>query len=47
MKKLDLSLIAELAGVGMIAVGFAMFSIPLALIIVGGLLVWMTERPGQ
>lgn len=46
MKKIDKALVVELFGVGLMAVGVAIFSIPMALIVVGGLLVWLTEKAG-
>jgi hypothetical protein len=44
MKKIDFSLFTELAGVILVAVGVGMFSVPLALITVGGFLIWATEK---
>ena len=44
MKKIDWSVIAEIIGVGLVAVGLGMISIPLALVTVGGFLVWITEK---
>jgi len=44
MKKLDFALLTELAGVILVAVGVAMFSVPLAFITVGGFLIWATEK---
>jgi hypothetical protein len=44
MKKIDFSLFVELAGVILVAVGVAMFSVPLAFITVGGFLIWATEK---
>lgn len=44
MKKIDWSVITEIFGVALFAVGVAMVSIPLALIAVGGFLVWITEK---
>jgi hypothetical protein len=44
MKKIDFSLFIELAGVILVAVGVGMFSVPLALITVGGFLIWATEK---
>jgi hypothetical protein len=44
MKKVDLSLIAEVIGVSLFAVGVAMISMPAAFISVGAFLVWVTEK---
>ena len=44
MKKLDFALLTELTGVILVAIGVAMFSVPLALITVGGFLIWATEK---
>ena len=44
MKKIDWSLVAEIFGVALFAVGVAMISLPLALMAVGGFLVWATEK---
>jgi hypothetical protein len=44
MKKLDFALLTELTGVILVAIGVAMFSVPLALVTVGGFLIWATEK---
>ena len=44
MKKIDWSLLAEVLGVALFAIGVAMISLPLALMSVGGFLVWATEK---
>lgn len=44
MKKLDISLITEVVGIGLVFSGLVMFSLPLALIFVGGFLIWATEK---
>jgi hypothetical protein len=44
MKKIDFALFTELAGVFLVAIGVGMFSVPLALITVGGFLIWATEK---
>jgi len=44
LKKIDFSVVTEVAGVVFVATGLAMFSLPLALIVVGGFLVWLTEK---
>lgn len=44
MKKIDPSLVVEVAGVIMFTIGVAMMSIPFALIALGGFLVWATEK---
>lgn len=44
MKKLDISLITEILGIALVSVGVGMFSVPLALIVVGGFLIWATEK---
>lgn len=44
MKKVDWSLVAEIIGVALFAIGVAMISVPLALMAVGGFLVWATEK---
>lgn len=44
MKKIDWSVAAEIIGVGLVAFGLGMVSIPLALVTVGGFLVWITEK---
>jgi hypothetical protein len=44
MKKIDPALIVEVVGVTLFTIGVAMMSVPLALIALGGFLVWATEK---
>jgi hypothetical protein len=44
MKKIDWAIAAEVFGVALFTVGVAMISLPLALIALGGFLVWATEK---
>lgn len=44
MKKIDWAIVAEIIGVALFTAGVAMISVPLALIAVGGFLVWATEK---
>lgn len=44
MKKIDPSLVIEVIGVALVAVGIAAFSLPLAAIALGSFLVWATEK---
>jgi len=44
MKKIDLSVAVEVAGATLAASGLAMISVPLALIVSGVFLVWVTEK---
>lgn len=44
MKRIDPSLVVEVFGVVLVAVGIAAFSIPLAAIAVGSFLIWATEK---
>jgi hypothetical protein len=44
MKKFNLTLAIEVAGVACATVGIAMLSIPFALIALGGFLVWIIEK---
>jgi hypothetical protein len=44
MKKIDLSVAVEVAGATSVTVGLAMISIPLALVVLGVFLVWITEK---
>ena len=44
MKKLDIALLIEILGIGLVSIGVGMFSVPLALIVVGGFLIWATEK---
>jgi uncharacterized membrane protein len=44
MKKIDLSIAVEVVGVTLATTGLAMISVPLALIVAGVFLVWITEK---
>lgn len=44
MKKLDIALLTEILGIGLVSIGVGIFSVPLALIVVGGFLIWATEK---
>jgi len=44
MKKIDFSLLTELVGVSLVAIGLGMIFVPLSFIVVGGFLVWITEK---
>jgi hypothetical protein len=44
MKKIDFSVAVEVVGVTLAATGLAMISVPLALIVSGVFLVWITEK---
>ena len=44
MKKLNPTLLVEVAGVTCVATGLALISVPVALIAVGSFLVWITEK---
>ena len=44
MKKIDISLALEIVGATTAAAGLAMISIPVALIVSGVFLVWITEK---
>jgi hypothetical protein len=44
MKKIDVSIIVEVVGVSLATTGLAMISVPLALIVAGVFLVWVTEK---
>lgn len=44
MKKVDLSIVVEVAGASLAATGLAMVSVPLALVVSGVFLVWVTEK---
>jgi uncharacterized membrane protein len=44
MKKIDLSIVIEVVGATLAAVGLAMISVPLALVVSGVFLVWVTEK---
>jgi hypothetical protein len=44
MKKLNPTLLVEVAGVACVTTGLALLSVPVALIAVGSFLVWITEK---
>lgn len=44
MKRIDFSLIAEVTGVALATIGIGMLSLPIALIVLGSFLVWLTEK---
>jgi len=44
MKKIDLSVTVEIVGVTLVTTGLAMISVPIALIVSGSFLVWLTEK---
>ena len=44
MKKIDLSIVVEVIGATLAAVGLAIISVPLALVVSGVFLVWVTEK---
>ena len=44
MKKIDFTLITEIAGVALVSAGLALFSIPIAMIALGSFLIWITEK---
>lgn len=44
MKRIDWTIVTEVLGVGLVTTGLAMISMPLALIALGGFLVWATEK---
>lgn len=44
MKKVNPTLLVEVAGVACVATGLAILSIPAALIVVGSFLIWITEK---
>ena len=44
MKKLDIALITEIFGITLVSIGVGMFSVPLTFIVVGGFLIWATEK---
>ena len=44
MKKLNPTLLVEVAGVACVSTGLALISVPVALIAVGSFLVWITEK---
>jgi hypothetical protein len=44
MKKINPTLLVEVAGVACVTTGLALLSVPVALIAVGSFLVWITEK---
>ncbi|CAK0755144.1 hypothetical protein CCP3SC1AL1_2160004 [Gammaproteobacteria bacterium] len=44
MKKIDFSIVVEVIGVSLATTGLAMVSVPLALVVAGVFLVWVTEK---
>jgi hypothetical protein len=44
MKKIDLSVVVEVIGAISVTVGLTMVSVPLALVVLGVFLVWITEK---
>lgn len=44
LKKIDYALIIEVIGVSLVTSGLWMLSAPVALIALGGFLVWVTEK---
>jgi hypothetical protein len=44
MKKLNATLIVEVGGVACVTTGLAILSVPVALIVLGSFLVWITEK---
>jgi hypothetical protein len=44
MKKLNATLIVEVVGVACVTTGLAILSVPVALIVLGSFLVWITEK---
>lgn len=44
MKKVNPTLLVEVAGVACVATGLALISISAALIVVGSFLIWITEK---
>jgi hypothetical protein len=44
MKKIDFSIVVEVVGVSLATTGLAMVSVPLALVVAGVFLVWVTEK---
>jgi hypothetical protein len=42
--KFDLALIAEISGVALVTYGLSAFSFPLACIVLGAFLIWITEK---
>ena len=44
MKKIDLAITVEIIGASLVTTGLAMISVPIALIVSGSFLVWLTEK---
>lgn len=44
MKKINPTLLVEVAGVACVTTGLAILSVPAALIVLGSFLVWITEK---
>lgn len=44
MKKVNPTLLVEVVGVACVTTGLAILSIPIALIVLGSFLVWITEK---
>jgi hypothetical protein len=44
MKKFDVAVIVEIIGATLVTAGLAIISIPVALIVSGSFLVWLTEK---
>jgi uncharacterized membrane-anchored protein YitT (DUF2179 family) len=44
MKKIDLSVVVEVVGFALATIGIALLSVPAALIVSGGFLIWITEK---
>jgi len=44
LNKIDFSLIVEVIGISLVTSGLAMFSLPVAFIVLGSFLVWITEK---
>jgi hypothetical protein len=44
MKKINTTLLVEIVGVVCVTTGLALLSIPVALIVLGSFLVWITEK---
>jgi hypothetical protein len=44
LNKIDFSLIVEVVGISLVTSGLAMFSLPVAFIVLGSFLVWITEK---
>lgn len=44
MKRIDFSLVAEVTGVVLVTTGIGMLSLPIAFIVLGSFLVWLTEK---